>query len=246
MLAEAQDCVLRGDRQAGLVNPRLRQLVDAASLERRVPHPPRQAHPDESGASRRPVAPLPTFATGRVAAGNEARYRVREQLAGFDFPNDAVGVTDAVSGEILLDAQGNLIPGGSRIVVDISGLTSDRDRRDNFLRRRTLETEQYPTVTLVPTQVRGVRVPVPTSGEQALELVGALTVKDVTRATTWQIQVRYDGERVTGTAVTSFAFEEFGLEKPRVASVLSVDDAIRLEYDFVLEVRPAEAASASG
>jgi len=28
-------------------------------------------------------------------AGNEARYRVREQLAGVDLPNDAVGVTSA-------------------------------------------------------------------------------------------------------------------------------------------------------
>ena len=33
-----------------------------------------------------------------VAEGSEVRYRVREQLVGFDLPNDAVGVTSAVQG----------------------------------------------------------------------------------------------------------------------------------------------------
>ena len=36
--------------------------------------------------------------------GNAVRYRVREQLAGFDFPNDAVGSTTQISGGIALDS----------------------------------------------------------------------------------------------------------------------------------------------
>ena len=43
---------------------------------------------------------------GVVAERSEARYRVREQLVGFDFPNDAVGVTRAITGGIALDDQG--------------------------------------------------------------------------------------------------------------------------------------------
>src|SRR5688572_12018089 len=50
-----------------------------------------------------------------AATGNEARYRVREQLAGVDFPNDAVGVTSAITGEIVLDDAGKVIPSRSRI-----------------------------------------------------------------------------------------------------------------------------------
>jgi polyisoprenoid-binding protein YceI len=169
--------------------------------------------------------------------GNEARYRVREQLAGFDFPNDALGATQAISGSIALDAQGNVIPGESRIVIEVADLTSDRDRRDNFIRRRTLETEQHPAVTLVPTRITGVTLPLPTSGEQTLELHGDLTVKDVTRPTVWQLQVRYAPGAVAGTAQTRFTFDDVQLEKPRVASVLSVDDHITLEYDFVMQVQ---------
>jgi hypothetical protein len=40
---------------------------------------------------------------------------------------------------------------------------------------------------------------------------------------------------VVGTATTRFPFGRFDLEIPRVRSVLSVDDDIRLEYDFRFE-----------
>jgi hypothetical protein len=39
---------------------------------------------------------------------------------------------------------------------------------------------------------------------------------------------------LAGTATTSFQFAEFGLTKPTVMSVLSVDDLITLEYTFHL------------
>src|SRR5687767_10305976 len=39
-----------------------------------------------------------------VAPQSETRYRVREQLAGFNLPNDAVGATRAIEGTIAFDA----------------------------------------------------------------------------------------------------------------------------------------------
>ncbi len=166
--------------------------------------------------------------------GNEVRYRVREQLVGRDLPNDAVGVTSAVSGVIALDAQGNVIPGSSRIVVDVTGLRSDQERRDGYLQRRLLETEQYPTVEFHPTALRGISLPLPSSGSRTFELSGDLTVKGVTRPTTWQVNARFANQRITGSAATAFTFEHFGLTQPRVPVVLSVADTIRLEYDFNL------------
>jgi polyisoprenoid-binding protein YceI len=170
-----------------------------------------------------------------AATGNEARYRVREQLAGLSFPNDAVGVTSAVSGEIVVDeATGRVQANASRITVELAGLTSDQSRRDNFIRTRTLETEQYPTATLVPTEFRGLTWPLPASGVVSFELVGNLTVKGVTRPTTWNVSLNVAGDTLTGTATTSFTFADLALTKPRVAVVLSVDDTIKLEYDLRL------------
>lgn len=170
--------------------------------------------------------------------GNEARYRVNEQLAGFELRNDAVGVTGKVSGGISVDDKGAIIPGESRIVVDVTALKSDKDRRDGYVQRRLLETEKFPTVELTPTAIRGLPVPLPAAqgklGPQQLEMTGNLTVRGVTRPTTWRVTASYDGGTVTGTAATAFTFADFQMEKPRVPVVLSVVDTIRLEYDFTL------------
>ncbi len=166
------------------------------------------------------------------ASGTEARYRVREQLAGVDFPNDAVGVTSAVTGEVVLDDTGKVIPGRSRITVDLRTLKSDRERRDGYIQRRTLETETHPNAVLEVTSITGLAHPLPTSGALAFTLIGNLTVHGTTKPTTWQVTATASPQGYQGSAKTSFTFEEFGLTKPRVAMVLSVEDTIGLELDF--------------
>jgi polyisoprenoid-binding protein YceI len=169
-----------------------------------------------------------------AADGNEARYLVREQLAGFDFPNDAVGKTAAVTGALVLDANGSVVAGESKFVIDVSKLVSDQERRDGYVRRNTLATEEHPNVTFDITSVRGLANPLPRSGEFTFQLVGNLTVRDVTRPVTWDVTARLENGAVVGKAATKFTFEQFSMTKPRIARVLSVDDDIRLEYDFKL------------
>jgi polyisoprenoid-binding protein YceI len=171
-----------------------------------------------------------------VPGENTARYLVREQLAGFDFPNDAVGETGDITGAVAFNGEGEIIPGESRIVVNITGLTSDSNRRDGFIQRRTLESETYPTVELAPIQTRGLEFPLPASGSVTFDIIGHLTVRDVTEVTSWRVTARFNEGTMTGTARTEFTFDEFGMEKPSVASVLSVADAIRLEFDFMFEI----------
>jgi len=166
--------------------------------------------------------------------GNEVRYRVREQLVGLDLPNDAIGATSDVTGSIAFDAKGNLVPASSRFVVKVATLESDKDRRDGYVRGRILEASEYPTVTLAPTSIKGLALPLPTSGSASFQVVGDLTVHGVTKPTTWQVEAAFNRGRVTGTATTTFPFSEFGLTQPRVPVVLSVADTIKLEYTFAL------------
>ena len=168
---------------------------------------------------------------------NEVRYRVREQLVGVDLPNDAVGATTNVSGGIAFDASGKLVPTSSKFVVNVGTLKSDRDRRDGYVRGRILETSQFPTVELGPTALQGLPLPIPTSGTKTFQLVGNLTVHGVTKPTTWTVDAKFDGGRVTGTTSTTFLFSDFGLTQPRVPVVVSVADSIRLEYNFSLVPR---------
>jgi polyisoprenoid-binding protein YceI len=164
--------------------------------------------------------------------GNAARYRIREQLVGVDLPNDAVGETKNVSGVIAADSKGNVIPSESKFTVDVSNLTSDKDRRDGFVKRRVLQTDQYPTVTLVPTRITGISLPLPTSGTKSFDIVGDLTVRGVTHPTTWKATAQFQPTGFAGKASTSFTFKDFAIDQPRVPVVLSVADTIKLEIDF--------------
>lgn len=167
-----------------------------------------------------------------AAQGNEARFVVREQLAGAELPNDAVGVTSAITGGITLDARGMVDSSASRISVDLTTLTSDRSRRDNFIKRRTIVTDSFPTAELVVTGIRGLPTTLPASGTMSLVLTGNLTLHGVTRPSSWEVTARVEGESILGKAVTRIKFGDFGMTQPRVAVVLSVVDDIRLEYDF--------------
>lgn len=167
---------------------------------------------------------------------SEVRYRVREQLAGFNFPNDAVGATRAVEGTVACAAPGPIVAADSWFTVDLRQLRSDEGRRDNYVRRNTLETDRYPTVRFEPVEVRGLSLPVPAGGTGPFQALGDLTVRDVTRRVTWEATVTAADEReVAVRARTAFRFAEFGLRVPRVSVVLSVDDTIRLEADLTLQ-----------
>ncbi|MEX2528016.1 MAG: YceI family protein [Gemmatimonadota bacterium] len=171
--------------------------------------------------------------TLRVAPeGNQARYRVREQLAMLEFPNDAVGQTSEVWGAIVLNPDGSVDLAESRIQVDLAALTSDSERRDGFLRRNTLETDQHPTLTLVPTFLRGLPNPLPETGDHRFSLVGDLLLKGECFPTAWEVEATFVNGAVLGRASTVVTFQSVGLEKPQVGSVLSVADDIRLEIDF--------------
>jgi polyisoprenoid-binding protein YceI len=167
-------------------------------------------------------------------AGNEVRYRVREQLANVTLPSDAVGATNGITGAIAFDKEGRIQSAGSKFVIDIRTLKSDADMRDRYIQRRTLETETYPSVELVPTSVKGLPSTLPAAGEVAFELVADLTAHGVTRPTTWQVKAVFKDGGIAGTASTVIKFADFNITKPRVARVLSVEDDIRLEYDFHL------------
>lgn len=170
-----------------------------------------------------------------VPEQSEVRYRVREQLARLNFPSDAIGSTRTISGTIVVDSQGNIVPEASGFQVDLSTLKSDEGRRDNFIRQNTLDTVRYPFAKFAPREIKGLTGPPPSSGQITFQLIGDLTIKDVTKPVTWDVTADITGNQVKGQAKTSFTFAEFNLSKPTVMVVLSVDDTINLELDFTLE-----------
>ena len=171
-----------------------------------------------------------------VTDGSEAVYRINEQLARRDLPNDAVGTTSDIEGQIVFSADGTVDAEQSKITVGVRSLRSDSDRRDSYIQRNSLESNQYPEVTIDVTEIRGLAWPLPTSGEASFEMVGDLTIRDQTDTVTWETTATFTEGGVEGLAKTVVTFEQYGMTKPRVAIVLSVVDEIRLEINFAATV----------
>ena len=166
--------------------------------------------------------------------GTIARYKVEEVLANTGF-KVATGETLDVAGSIAFDADGNVIADGSRIAVQAATLRTDSNRRDGYVRNRTLQTDTWPEVVFVPTSVDGLPASIlDATGSVEFTITGDLTVRDQTREVTWDATAAFPGDgTATGLASVVFTFEDFGMDKPRVAIVVSVEDEILLELDFV-------------
>ncbi len=190
------------------------------------PRPPAAVAPAAAG----PITP--PFRLVLAAAGTSASWRVRERLASFDFPNDAVGTTHDVGGAIVVGADWQPVAAESKITVNLTTLKSDREMRDGYIRRRTLQTDQYPTAVLVPTKFLRMRTPLPDSGTFTFEIEGDLTVHGVTKPTTWLVTAVAKDGGYTGSALTRVTFEAFGMQQPRVPILLSIEDEINLQLDF--------------
>ena len=185
-----------------------------------------------------PVTPVEASSEGNrlvisFSPETEARYRVKEQLARLNLPNDAVGVTNAVTGVVTFDVEGKVVPKDSKITIDASALKSDEDRRDNRVRKDILQTNQFPTIDFVIKKTPGLTWPLLGSGEGLFELVGDLTIRDVTKEVTWSVGATFISDRIRGLAETSFTFDDFEISKPTGMFILSVEDLIRLELAFV-------------
>ncbi len=184
------------------------------------------------GQGTAPRAPSAPVRYQLAATGNVARFIVKETLVGATLPNEAIGTTSAITGAIVLDGKGAVDTTSSVITVDLRTLQSDRDRRDNYIKRRTLVVDSFPNAVLRVRELRGLPVQLPASGSVSFTVVGDFTVHGVTRPSLWEATATVVNGALLGKATTRVKFGDFGMERPRVMVVLSVEDDIKLEYDF--------------
>jgi polyisoprenoid-binding protein YceI len=193
---------------------------------------------DTAGAEVSEVAPTAPGSTRfELGEGTRVYYRVREQLVGVSFLNDAVGVSDGISGAIVVGSDGSVDSSQSRLTLDLSTFSSDQARRDNFVRRRLFEVEQHPEAVFVARSASS--SPLPPENPETLfpivgfQLVGDMTLHGVTDEITWDVLATYNDEGVVeGKAQTNFSFSKFNLTTPELPFLLTVEDEIRLEIDF--------------
>jgi polyisoprenoid-binding protein YceI len=174
-----------------------------------------------------------------IVKGSKASYHVREQLARLNFPNDAVGSTESITGALVIGADGTFAPEASKITVDLRTLKTDEDRRDAFIRDNTLETNRHPMAEFVPRRQKGLPLPLPASGTVNFQLIGDMLLHGVTSEVIWDTAGTFAADTISVKATTRFNFAKFKITIPKVFGLLSVDDDIRLELDVRLRRAPA-------
>jgi polyisoprenoid-binding protein YceI len=187
---------------------------------------------DEPSGNAAPAIGLTAFHI--IPGESQLQYEVGEV-----FINDnnrfavAIGVTPQLEGEILIDSAA---PQNSRIGTinaDISQFKSDSGRRDNAIRGRYLESERYPTVTFVPSQIEGLLESYQAGQEIPLKITGDLTIREVTKPVSFDAIVRLDGDQLTGQATTTILMSEFEFGPISIAGILKTEDEAKVTLNFV-------------
>ena len=182
-------------------------------------------------------APAAGFLRLEVQSGSKAEYRVREQLARLNFPNDAVGTTESVTGAFVIRPDGSFTP-DSKLIVDLRTLKTDEPKRDGYVRANTLQTDQYPRAEFLPRRHTGLPRPLPTSGGANFQLTGDMMLHGVTAEQTWDVAATFAGDMVNAKATTRLNFAKYKITVPRIFGLISVDDDIRLELNVRMRRMP--------
>ena len=140
-----------------------------------------------------------------------------------------VGTTPGVSGEIQLNLDGAEPVESAQFSVDMAGLKTDQDRRDNWLKDNAIETSRFPAATFTATSVTGLPESITEGEEISFQLVGDLTVRDVTKSVTFEVTAVLTGDTLKGTAVLPLKISDFGIAPPDFANTLKVADEFRIE-----------------
>jgi polyisoprenoid-binding protein YceI len=159
-------------------------------------------------------------------------YRVKEQLAFLDSTSEAVGRSTAVTGT--MEVAGDTVE-KVRIEADLTRLTSDETRRDNAIRQRGLESEQYPTATLeLAEPIKLATAPV--EGQEIRgQGKGRLTVHGVTREVDLDLRGRWSGSTIQVVGQLPVKMSDYQIQAPRFGPVVSIEDSATVEFSLVFE-----------
>jgi polyisoprenoid-binding protein YceI len=167
--------------------------------------------------------------------GVYAGYRVQEVVVKEALERTAVGRTPAVAGALTIE--GPRITTAS-IDVDLTKLVSDQPERDEQMRTRGLETDQFPTATFRLTLPIDLPGPPVVGTVVKAQAVGDLTLHGVTKPVTVTIDARWNGDSIDIAGSTPIVLADFAIEPPSIAGLVDVADTGVLEFVLALTRAP--------
>jgi polyisoprenoid-binding protein YceI len=164
-------------------------------------------------------------------ATSRARYMIDEVLRGA--PVTVVGETDQVAGQVAVDLANTDSTQLGTIQINARTFATDESQRDRAVQNRILLTDQYEYITFTPTALLGLPESLPVGQVATFQIVGDLTIRDVTRPVTFDATLTpLAAHRLAGSATTTIRQAEWNIAIPSVPFVASVAETAQLELEF--------------
>jgi hypothetical protein len=171
---------------------------------------------------------------------NEARYIMMLSFLG-QAPKPAACVTRAVTGEVVMNPDGSVVPELSKISVDQRTLKCQAPLSDSRA-QNLLQTAQHPMADFVVQSAPGLSAPLPT-GDTAFQFVGTQTVKGQTQPTTYETTANITPDALTGKSRATLKMTSFGITPPNLG-IAQVSDDMTVEIDLKAGIAAPAAGAA--
>lgn len=166
---------------------------------------------------------------------SEVRFRINETLAGT--PNEVVGRTTQVAGDIIINYQNPSLSTVGTVAINARTLRTDNSQRNDSIRTLILESskDEFEFILFEPTElVDAPTAPVNIGDTVEFQIRGNLTIKDVTRELTFDVTITADAQdQITGFASTQILYTDFGISVNPPPLVAGVEEEVILEIEFV-------------
>jgi len=164
---------------------------------------------------------------------SQVSFNIFEELRGA--PKDVIGATNQIAGEVAVDLSDLSTAQAGAIQINARTLVTDDDRRNQAIRNRILNTDQYEFITFTPTSISGLSGNAEPGQSFTFQMAGNLTVRDVTQPVVFEVSAQVESpDRLSGTATTVIERADYNLIVPDLPFIANVGDEVALQIDFVL------------
>ena len=146
------------------------------------------------------------------------------------------GATRDVDGTFQIDLANKAI-GAIRFAVYLPSLRTDQRLRDGWIRDNALESSRFPLAVFIATGIRGAPADYEQGTVAEFQMLGDLTVREITVPTVWDVSATLSGDTLTGIAETRLRMTDFGFQPPDFANTLTVQDEFTVRLEFVAQAQ---------
>jgi polyisoprenoid-binding protein YceI len=151
---------------------------------------------------------------------------------------DVIGSTQEVEGELQLNLDDLSSPlGANYFTVNLTSLTTDQSRRDNWVRQNGPQFNTFPTAEFTATAIEAAPATYQEGDEVQFKLLGDLTIREITQPITFDVTAKLEGDTITGVATAQLLMTDFGIDPPNIANTLSVENEFAVQVEFTAEAQ---------